>query len=322
MKTLITQWGRDPIWTSSGINTLAPSRSAFPLAKYSGPIGFDASGAAVAPPAMVQTFRDEHAGLPSGNYKVAALRAPSTPSDKTLEVAPHAVGYDTDRQLWYCDIVIRPPSQSYYPFVRLALARYQPVSAEDCYLSAVVTTEFHQLSPDRAAIVNQTGNGAKASIAVYGFAPADIVPGAAGAAIFRAKTQVLKSGGDADLDWTDATGTSVAATPTAGIGNTALVAGATSSTRLGAQFQLSNATQQAFTTNNISSLPGLGLGDLLAPALLWTWEGNLPPIPAGGKRRVLITESESYVNSDLHTATNNNLTSRGERIVYAEAVEI
>jgi hypothetical protein len=68
-------------------------------------------------------------------------------------------GYDEERQLWYCDIVI-DPGRSYFPFVRLALARYQPKSiswggkdAGDVKLSRVVLADFAQLAPDRFASV-------------------------------------------------------------------------------------------------------------------------------------------------------------------------
>ncbi|MCA1802094.1 MAG: hypothetical protein LC662_06515 [Rhodothermaceae bacterium] len=42
-------------------------------------------------------------------------------------VAGHEVHFDEERKLWYSDIVV-DLGQSYYPFIRLALARYQPES--------------------------------------------------------------------------------------------------------------------------------------------------------------------------------------------------
>ncbi len=71
-------------------------------------------------------------------------------------VAGHEVGYDEERQLWYCDIEI-DPGNAYFPFVRLALARYQPMSVKtastDVKLSRVVLANFAQLAPDRTATV-------------------------------------------------------------------------------------------------------------------------------------------------------------------------
>ena len=47
------------------------------------------------------------------------------------------------------------PGGAYYPFIRLALARYQPISVEGAHLSKVVQADFAQLVPDRTAIVQR-----------------------------------------------------------------------------------------------------------------------------------------------------------------------
>ena len=44
-----------------------------------------------------------------------------------IDVAGHEVNYDAERQLWYCDMQI-DAGNTYYPFIRLALVRYQPNS--------------------------------------------------------------------------------------------------------------------------------------------------------------------------------------------------
>ena len=56
---------------------------------------------------------------------------------------------DPSRQLWYCDIEMDPGAE-YYPFVRLALARYQVNSVRGAHLSKVVMADFIQLVPERA----------------------------------------------------------------------------------------------------------------------------------------------------------------------------
>jgi len=43
--------------------------------------------------------------------------------------------------------------EAYFPFVRLALARYQPQSIANAHLSRVVLADFIQLLPDRAASI-------------------------------------------------------------------------------------------------------------------------------------------------------------------------
>jgi hypothetical protein len=115
-KPLFTQWGNDPIWKTGSIPDV-PSISDFPGA--------------------VATAT----GL--------ALEETSRPFD----VAGHMVAYDDKRRLWYCDIEFSN-NQSYMPFVRLALARYQPHSIQGVELSKVVLADYAQLTPDRSAVVS------------------------------------------------------------------------------------------------------------------------------------------------------------------------
>ena len=68
-----------------------------------------------------------------------------------VDVAGHDVGYDTTRGLWYCDIQVTDPAgrplTTYTPFIRLALARYQPFSIPGAHLSRVVLADYAQLAP-------------------------------------------------------------------------------------------------------------------------------------------------------------------------------
>lgn len=70
----------------------------------------------------------------------------------SLQVAGHAVGFDAARDLWYCDVDLAPGA-AWNPFVRLALARYQPNAAPNLRLSPVVLADFVQLAADRTAVV-------------------------------------------------------------------------------------------------------------------------------------------------------------------------
>jgi hypothetical protein len=63
-------------------------------------------------------------------------------------LAGYQPGYDKDRQLWYAEIEINP-GRAYFPFVRLALARYQPNSVDGAHLSPVVLADFIQVAPQR-----------------------------------------------------------------------------------------------------------------------------------------------------------------------------
>jgi hypothetical protein len=66
----------------------------------------------------------------------------------------HQVSYDDahGRRLWYCDIQM-DMGEAYFPFVRLALARYQPQSLPNAHLSRVVLADFIQLAPNRLASI-------------------------------------------------------------------------------------------------------------------------------------------------------------------------
>ncbi|MGZ3144465.1 hypothetical protein ACVDFE_21225 [Lentzea chajnantorensis] len=93
--------------------------------------------------------------------------------DTQLKFAAYDVAYDSARGLWFCDIRITrtgdDPLKSYFPFVRLALARYQPSSIPGHHLSAVATADFTQLAPDRAVVV--TGSGSTRTVQVTGPGP-------------------------------------------------------------------------------------------------------------------------------------------------------
>jgi hypothetical protein len=117
LKPFVTDWGMDPIWGSTPPKP-SPAINDFTLAD--------------------DTSR--------GGLSLAELEGVE------FAVAAHEVYFDEKRGLWYCDITI-DAGNSYTPFVRLALARYQPYSIPDCHLSRVVLADFAQLAPDRVAAV-------------------------------------------------------------------------------------------------------------------------------------------------------------------------
>jgi hypothetical protein len=72
----------------------------------------------------------------------------------TFHVAGHKVEYDASRKLWFADLEI-DAGPTYMPFVRLALARFQPISLTTAHLSPVVRADFVQLAPDRAVTITR-----------------------------------------------------------------------------------------------------------------------------------------------------------------------
>ena len=131
LQPYITQWGSDPVWASR-LPQLPPVISDF-------------------------TSRISDRG---------GLTLDEVSPQAKVSVAGHEVYFDTDRMLWYSDIEI-DNGDSYYPFVRLALARYQPHSLDGAHLSRVVVADFMQLAPDRSAVL-EVGQGA-ATITVRGY---------------------------------------------------------------------------------------------------------------------------------------------------------
>jgi len=113
----VTRWGLDPLFSGGSLPARNPALAHFPLRT--------AEGLAVT--------LDELPG-------------------QTVNVAGHDVGFDFDRRLWYCDIDLETAS-AYTPFVRLALARFQPDSLPDAHLSRIVLADYMQLTPDRAVTV-------------------------------------------------------------------------------------------------------------------------------------------------------------------------
>ena len=144
-KKLVTQWGNDPIWASPFVAGIAPSRSSFPRARTA-----PDSGGAWLPADAPATEADQ----PPGGFMVTGLG----PWDAPLEIAPHDVFYDDARQLWYCDIEI-DQGDSYWPAIRLALARYHPVSISGAELSEIVLADIVPLVADRWLNLTREADG-------------------------------------------------------------------------------------------------------------------------------------------------------------------
>jgi hypothetical protein len=134
LKPYFTQWGSDPIWKSGDL-TAVPGTWDFPDAKET------ASQLAVDGTSLL------------------------------VDVAGHEVNYDEARRLWFCDIQFSSTS-AYAPFVRLALARYQPHSIDAVELSRAVLADFAQLAPTRSAVMTiDPGDPRRARLFVGGLAP-------------------------------------------------------------------------------------------------------------------------------------------------------
>lgn len=119
----VTQWGVDPIWSITAL--AGPRIENFP---------------------NLTTWAVGLSLVESAQEKVAVAG-----------FTPH---FDEGRGLWYCDMDIafsaQAPRLPYFPFIRLALARYQPYSILGEELSKVVVTDYIQVLPDRTTTVTPT----------------------------------------------------------------------------------------------------------------------------------------------------------------------
>ncbi len=157
-KKYVTQWGNDPIWDSASAPGLAPTRADFPRAR----LAPDPTGAWL-PPNAPDTEKDQRPGA----FPVDALEPPVGRGAGPVDVVPHDVFYDEERRLWYCDIEVRTGG-AYYPFIRMALARYQPISSRGAHLSNVVLADFIALPADRWLTVTPSTETRALRVAVFG----------------------------------------------------------------------------------------------------------------------------------------------------------
>jgi len=165
LRSYVTQWGMDPIWDSYPTTSEAvPRQDAFlNAAKFADGLSLD-----------------ELARYPNFSFSVAG----------------HSVAYDELRQLWYCDIDM-DPGGAYFPFVRLALARYQPESVDDAHLSRVILADFIQLMPGRSASITVDPiESTNLHLAIDG-----LTYNGPGQALMTATLQTQPLAGDGDLAW-------------------------------------------------------------------------------------------------------------------------
>ncbi len=78
------------------------------------------------------------------------------PPPPSVTVVGHPVAFDPDRGLWFADVDLRI-SATAWPFVRLAVVRFQPDSEPGRAISRVVRTDHAQLPPRRALVAWRVG---------------------------------------------------------------------------------------------------------------------------------------------------------------------
>ena len=333
----VTQWGADPAWVSDRVETIAPAAVHFPLRVRSGnDLRYDL------PPEDHPDAADASA---DGKVLPGFAAGPYIPhgSPVAVDVVPHAVGYDDTRNLWYADIVVNP-GETYFPFIRLALARFQPASVSGLHLSAAVLADFAQLTPDRLAITTRGERGDMRIVEVYGHTP--VPRGSAQAGDVRVELQRLPEGADVDLGWVPAdqappppppggqgTPGSIGgrlrdrvAIPQGGVVvprvlETRMLDRATRIARLDApsRARLIEAERLLDLGEFQTVLIDPGMLEIIRPPLIHREVVHLPQRDAGDRLRLLITEHESY---ETGPEPDGRAGRRQERIIYAEAMEV
>jgi len=84
-----------------------------------------------------------------------------------ISLAAYDVEIDAERNVVWCDVQV-DPGRAYFPFIRYAVARYQPKSIAGATLSKIVTSDFVQISPTRTVYVGGIKDG-KRAVTVSGF---------------------------------------------------------------------------------------------------------------------------------------------------------
>lgn len=279
LKPYITQWGRDPLWRAPAVAGIAPHPTHFKRARFS-PQDLDPTLMKELQPTLpIEEYQVMDEPFPVENLPLAELPG------AYFDIAPHDVGYDLDRQLWYCDIEI-DPGPAYYPFIRLALARYHPNSLFTAHLSPVVLADFAQLSPDRFASVSPVPGNAKARrITVSGYAhagsPLEAEPEShltfpSSDNLIEIAVEKMQPDVNTDLGWQE--------------------------------------IDAAITEEKPYLRPDL--------PILWQGVVELPEIPAGDDQyRIVIREYEQFAVDILKTAAGHSF-EIGKRLAYVEAIEI
>ena len=113
LRKYTSEWGMDPLWHSAEMAPVVEADFANPVASRVG-------------------------------MRLVELETPD------VGVVGFKPVFDKPGKRWFADIEMHA-GQAYFPFVRLAVARFQPESIAGVHLSSVVLTDFVQIVPERTA---------------------------------------------------------------------------------------------------------------------------------------------------------------------------
>lgn len=139
----VSQWGNDPAW--DGAMVAMRRLTQLQLQNVTQILDPDAAPQ----PGRPERFEQAMTVRPAADEAGAAPPPPAT-----VALAAYRPRFSVARDLWYVDVVFEA-AQTHWPFIRLALARYQPSSVAGCHLSTPVRADFVQLTPERVLTVGR-----------------------------------------------------------------------------------------------------------------------------------------------------------------------
>jgi hypothetical protein len=132
LRPFVSRWGFDPVWNEAAF-----------------------------PPLTVDQFPQRHPVTVLERLSAADAPPVSVVIRRPIALALHDVHYDSVKDLWYSDIEIDisagGPPRTAVPFVRLNLARYQPLGFPGHRLSPVSICDMYKLLGRRLLKVDRTG---------------------------------------------------------------------------------------------------------------------------------------------------------------------
>ena len=301
----VTQWGVDPIWRSGTIGSPSPALSAFPLRLLGGPIPADRS------PEFVP---DEERDLPSPFPLLADVELPESGGTR-VDVAAHPVSYDPQSELYFCDILMKP-GKVYYPFVRLALARFHPISTRQAHLSPAVTADYMQLAPDRLLVMGKGDRAGTRKLQLYGHSYTrsplkEEHPEMSSRPVIRVEIQKKDPNLKGDLAWQRVVRSALdprVLHPVLALEKAPIL-----------QLIEIKDIEKAFPENVIDDLLHF---EQLLPPLMWEITFRPPRKKPGEEWRVLLMEYERHVIDTDRVPQDDDAPDPALRLVYAEALDL
>lgn len=139
----VSQWGSDPLWNAPGVATRPVS-----LAELDDALSLTGTDDRVEPGRPVAPVVTLPLPISGEGFENAPATVP-------VMVAGYRPQYSPSRRLWYVDVAFDARA-TFWPFVRLAVARYQPESVVGTHLSMPVRLDQVQLTPARTLSVSRT----------------------------------------------------------------------------------------------------------------------------------------------------------------------